>query len=237
MAMTRVSTGRSLLDGIVTSRPLSVHGGENARIVRRRAGSVGRTPNHGSPSPRYCWSLSRRSHRGKSLFGRVCPVGYRDGLLIRYELPRAVRLASSLTIIRMRQRFPARDRVPSSRHHSHLARRARLSVHRDKALTDFSETGIRAPSIRAPTGCPLDWGTMAFPTVLTIVRLGQWRPPAPRARGRFLLTAGRMHGTVGIDMEVKGRWAEMGRRLRTMACVSTTTSIRSAKGATGSPIG
>ena len=31
-------------------------------------------------------------------------------------------------------------------------------------------------------------------------------------------------GPVGIDVEVRGEWTERGRRLRTMACVATTTS-------------
>jgi hypothetical protein len=123
--------------------------------------------------------LSRRSHQDKSLLARICSVGYRDGLLIRHEL---LKSSAARLIPDDHQDASAISSSGSSAlvAPSLASRGARLSVHRDKALTDFSETGIRAPSIRAPTGRPLDWGTMAFPTVLTIVRLGQWRPPAPR---------------------------------------------------------
>ena len=68
---------------------------------------------------------------------------------------------------------------------------------------------------------------MAFPTSFNMdngVLQPQW------ARGRFLLTIFYVCGLVGITVTVRDEWALRGRRLRTMACVATTTSIRERRG-------
>ena len=73
------------------------------------------------------------------------------------------------------------------------------------------------------------------PAARKIVRYGQWRPPASMGqRTFFLLTEVRLHGTVGIDGEVREEWAGGGAQWRARR---QRRRSRSDKGVAESPIG